>query len=128
MPALAERGAEREAVEGLLRAVTRTRRIVADCLSLIARLEPHIRPASGERDTLSRGGTEIKRLSADDVRDRLSEFERAYLASTGERLSSADFYARFCEGEFDDRFGMRWATFFEAAEQLVAGNGTPVRA
>jgi hypothetical protein len=119
LPALAERGAERAAVERRVREVLQhSRRLVADCLGLLGRLEPHVRPASGEPGTVKprTRGAHITRLSAEDVHDRLSEFERAHLATTGEQLSSAEFYVRFTAGEFDDRFGMRWATFYEAAE------------
>lgn len=49
-----------------------------------------------------------------DIQERLREFERAYEQATGERLSTAAFYDRFCAGEFDTRFGARWATYYEA--------------
>jgi hypothetical protein len=49
-----------------------------------------------------------------DIEERLREFERAWEQSTGERLSTAAFYDRFCAGEFDTRFGSRWATYYEA--------------
>ena len=49
-----------------------------------------------------------------DIEERLREFERAWEQSTGERLSTAAFYDRFCAGEFDTRFGARWATYYEA--------------
>jgi hypothetical protein len=49
-----------------------------------------------------------------DIQERLREFERAWEQSTGERLSTAAFYDRFCAGEFDTRFGARWATYYEA--------------
>jgi hypothetical protein len=44
----------------------------------------------------------------------LREFEQAWEESTGEHLSTAAFYDRFCAGEFDTRFGARWATYYEA--------------
>jgi hypothetical protein len=50
----------------------------------------------------------------DDIAERLREFEEAYEQATGERLSTAAFYDRFCAGEFDTRFGARWATYYEA--------------
>jgi DNA-binding LacI/PurR family transcriptional regulator len=49
-----------------------------------------------------------------DIEERLREFEQAWEQSTGERLSTAAFYDRFCSGEFDTRFGARWATYYEA--------------
>lgn len=49
-----------------------------------------------------------------DIAERLREFERAYEQATGERLSTAAFYDRFCAGQFDTRFGARWATYYEA--------------
>jgi hypothetical protein len=49
-----------------------------------------------------------------DIQERLREFEHAYEEATGERLSTAAFYDRFCSGEFDTRFGARWATYYEA--------------
>jgi hypothetical protein len=49
-----------------------------------------------------------------DLEERLREFERAWEHATGERLSTAAFYDRFCAGEFDTRFGARWATYYEA--------------
>jgi hypothetical protein len=49
-----------------------------------------------------------------NIEERLREFERAWEQSTGERLSTAAFYDRFCSGDFDTRFGARWATCYEA--------------
>jgi hypothetical protein len=49
-----------------------------------------------------------------DLEERLREFEHAWEQATGERLSTAAFYDRFCAGEFDTRFGARWATYYEA--------------
>ena len=49
-----------------------------------------------------------------DIEERLREFEHAWEKGTGERLSTAAFYDRFCSGEFDTRFGARWATYYEA--------------
>lgn len=49
-----------------------------------------------------------------DIENRLREYERAWEQATGEHLSSADFYERFCAGDFDTRFGTRWATYYEA--------------
>jgi hypothetical protein len=129
IPELAERGAEQRVIErGVGEAWTRARHILADCLGLLGRLENDVRGPSGRRRTVKgqSRGAQIKKLSSDDVRARLSEFERAHVATTGERLTSAEFYVRFCAGEFDDRFGMRWATFYEAAE-LAEQNGSAAR-
>jgi hypothetical protein len=49
-----------------------------------------------------------------DIEQRLREFEHAWEQATGEHLSTAAFYDRFCAGEFDTRFGARWATYYEA--------------
>ena len=49
-----------------------------------------------------------------DIEERLREFEHAYEQATGERLTTAAFYDRFCAGDFDTRFGARWATYYEA--------------
>jgi hypothetical protein len=117
VPALADRVADRAAVERTLDEVfSASRRIVADCLRLIGRLEPHVRGPSGRRGTFKPRGAEITKLSANDVFDRLAEFERAHAATTGEQLSSEEFYSRFTAGDFDDPFGARWATFYEAAQ------------
>jgi hypothetical protein len=102
-------------VEDVSRAVSRK---LADLLAAIARLETRVRAASGDSATVTETaeGATIKKLSADDVRDRLYQFERAYAAATGEALSSARFYERFTAGEFDNRFGLRWACFYEASQ------------
>lgn len=49
-----------------------------------------------------------------EIEDRLREFERAWEQATGEHLTTAAFYDRFCAGDFDTRFGSRWATYYEA--------------
>jgi len=56
----------------------------------------------------------ITRLSRADLEQRLREFERSYTVTTGEQLSSADFFERFRAGEFDSLFGMRWAGHWRA--------------
>jgi hypothetical protein len=59
-----------------------------------------------------------------DIEERLREFERAWEQSTGERLSTATFYDRFCAGDFDTRFGSRWATYYEATlARPASGDG-----
>jgi hypothetical protein len=59
-----------------------------------------------------------------DLEERLREFERAWEQSTGERLSTAAFYDRFCAGDFDTRFGTRWATYYEATlARPASGDG-----
>jgi len=59
-----------------------------------------------------------------DIEERLREFERAWEQSTGERLSTAAFYDRFCAGNFDTRFGARWATYYEATlARTATGEG-----
>jgi aromatic ring hydroxylase len=57
-----------------------------------------------------------RRTRKTDIQERLREFELAWEQSTGERLSTAAFYDRFCAGDsdFDTRFGARWATYYEA--------------
>ncbi len=98
------------------------RRVISDCVRLLGQLDDRLENwlrASGRGGTVAgkTRGHEIKKLSAEDVDQRLTQYERAYAAATGERLTSDDFYARFTAGEFDDRFGMRWATFYEAAQR-----------
>ena len=63
---------------------------------------------------VSRRAATFRTARGTDIQERLHEFERAYEESTGERLSTAAFYDRFCAGEFDTRFGARWATYYEA--------------
>jgi uncharacterized membrane-anchored protein YhcB (DUF1043 family) len=77
------------------------------------------RTADGARTMVAKDAAsrpnEVKRMSHKDIEQRLREFERAWAKSSGEQLSSDDFYKRYCSGEFDSRFGMRWATYFEVA-------------
>jgi hypothetical protein len=82
----------------------------------------HVRTLLRKMGSTGRVGGDhvIERLSEQDVRQRLHDFERAHEAATGEYLDSAEFYDRFCTGEFDNTFGARWATCFEAI-QLRAG-------
>jgi hypothetical protein len=56
----------------------------------------------------------IKRLTLDDLEQELREFERVHRHTTGEDLTSEDFFARFCQGEFDTPFGMEWADYWRA--------------
>lgn len=62
----------------------------------------------------SRAGTARRTRRPTDIEEQLREFEQAYEQATGERLTTAAFYDRFCAGEFDTRFGARWATYYEA--------------
>jgi hypothetical protein len=62
----------------------------------------------------SRGRLAGRGRRGTDLEERLREFEHAWEQATGERLSTAAFYDRFCAGEFDTRFGARWATYYEA--------------
>jgi hypothetical protein len=59
------------------------------------------------------------RITRSEIAARLREFERIWAKSSGEKLTSAAFYERFCAGDFDTRFGAKWATYYEAAQ---AGN------
>src|SRR5713101_8104769 len=108
---------ERTTVErGLDEALVIARRAMAEFARVLGDLRKEIAGATDRLGTVA-GETRrpaIKKLSSEDVFDRLSEFERTHKATTGERLSSDEFYARFVTGEFDDRFGARWATFYEA--------------
>jgi hypothetical protein len=70
-----------------------------------------LRLANASRSAAAR---RITRGKDDAIAERLREFEEAYEQATGERLSTAAFYDRFCAGEFDTRFGARWATYYEA--------------
>ena len=58
---------------------------------------------------MSATDVKITRLSKADIERRLREFERTHKIATGEELSSAEFFERFKQGEFDSLFGMRWA-------------------
>jgi hypothetical protein len=51
----------------------------------------------------------IHRLRLAELEQELREFERAHKRATGEELSSEEFFARFCRGEFDTLFGIKWA-------------------
>jgi hypothetical protein len=113
VPELMER---RRSENGLEDAWTAFRRLAAGCYQLIQEELRHVRASGGGVTVVKRRPPEITKLSIDDVLERLASFERAYAATTGERLSSEDFYARFTAGHFDDRFGARWATFYEAAQ------------
>ncbi len=64
----------------------------------------------------SRTAATARATRTTDIQERLREFERAWEQATGERLSTAAFYDRFCAGDsdFDTRFGARWATYYEA--------------
>lgn len=72
--------------------------------------------------------TRIRRLTETDIERALCEFEYAYEKSSGERLTSEAFYNRFCNGELDDRFAMRWAAYIEALSSIPSRAGTPARA
>jgi hypothetical protein len=103
--------------QGLEDALTAVRRAVAACYQLVRAEIRQTRWSSAEDVTVRvRRSPAITKLSTDDVSERLAAFERAHAATTGERLSSDDFYERFTAGEFDDRFGARWATFYEASQ------------
>jgi hypothetical protein len=112
VPELMER---RRNEHGLEDAWTAFRRLVAGCYQLIQEELRQVRPSGGSATVATRRPA-ITKLSTDDVLERLASFERAYAATTGERLSSEDFYERLSTGDFDDRFGARWATFYEAAQ------------
>ena len=58
-----------------------------------------------------------------DIEEKLRVFERAWEQETGEQLSTAAFYDRFCAGDFDTRFGARWATYYEATLARPAAAG-----
>jgi hypothetical protein len=49
-----------------------------------------------------------------DIEGKLREFERAWEQETGEHLSTAAFYDRFCAGDFNTPLGERWASQYEA--------------
>lgn len=55
-----------------------------------------------------------RRTRTTDIDVKLREFERAWEQETGEQLSTAAFYDRFCAGDCDTRFGASWATYYEA--------------
>lgn len=66
---------------------------------------------------MTRTAVEIKRLSREDIEQRLREYERTHALGTGESITSAEFYDRFRQGELDSLFGMRWAGYVRALER-----------
>lgn len=48
------------------------------------------------------------------LRALLLRMEDTYRETFGARLSSADFYERYCDGEFDEPWAMAWSTYYEA--------------
>jgi hypothetical protein len=56
------------------------------------------------------------------MESRLRVCEGAWEQITGEQLSTAAFYDRFCAGDVDTRFGARWAKYYEA---MLARPATP---
>jgi hypothetical protein len=80
---------------------------------ILLRLVDRSRAAASERATRTT-----------DIEEKLRAFERAWEQETGEQLSTAAFYDRFCAGDCDSRFGARWATHYEATlARPAAGAG-----
>jgi hypothetical protein len=63
--------------------------------------------------TVSRAACTARTERTSDI-EKLREFERAWERQTGEQLTTAAFYDRFCAGDFDTQFGERWAGYYEA--------------
>lgn len=69
---------------------------------------------------MSRTQVDIKHVSRTEIEQRLREYERIHARASGEQVSSEDFFRRFKSGEFDSRFGMRWAGYVRALERATA--------
>lgn len=61
----------------------------------------------------SRAAPLRRAIRARYIENRLRRFERAWERATGERLTTAAFYDRFCAGEIDTPFAVRWAKYYE---------------
>ena len=57
---------------------------------------------------------EIIHLDGAGICLALRKLEGAHTATTGEQLTSPDFYARYCAGSIDTHFAAIWASFYEA--------------
>jgi hypothetical protein len=64
---------------------------------------------------VSRTAVTERTVGTGDIEERLREFERAWERETGERVTTAAFYDRFCAGEFDTKLGKSWAECYETA-------------
>jgi hypothetical protein len=64
---------------------------------------------------VSRTAVTERTVGTGDIEERLRKFERAWERETGERLTTATFYDRFCAGEFDTKLGESWAECYETA-------------
>lgn len=64
--------------------------------------------------------TQPKRISRREIEQRLREFERTHRLATGEALSSAEFFERYKQGEFDSLFGMEWAAYWRALSRMTS--------
>lgn len=62
----------------------------------------------------SRAAPTRRPTRASHIEKRLREFERAWERETGERLTTAAFYDRFCAGEIRTRSAASWAKYYEA--------------
>jgi hypothetical protein len=60
----------------------------------------------------------IYSLGLGDIERALSRFEEQFASRTGESLSSDEFYARYERGEFDNPFGIAWATLVEVSRTV----------
>ena len=62
----------------------------------------------------SRAAPTRRATRASHTEKRLRKFERAWKRETGEHLTTAAFYDRFCAGEIETRSAARWAKYYEA--------------
>jgi len=52
-------------------------------------------------------------LDANGVAELLASFEDLWASRHGERITSAEFYARYSAGQMDSQFAMAWASYYE---------------
>jgi hypothetical protein len=60
----------------------------------------------------------ITKLDRPQIAELLLTIEDIWAEHSGGRLSSAEFYSAYCEGQHDSPFFMAWATYYEAYRRL----------
>ena len=59
-----------------------------------------------------------RKLDREDVAAMLLTFEDTWAETTGERITSTEFYERYAAGEFDSILAMAWASHYEVYRQF----------
>jgi hypothetical protein len=109
------------------RAFEFARRAAEEIAAEVTALTERLRSIGSVGAEAPRATKEPVRMTESDIDKRLREFERTWTRSSGETLTSEAFYARYCSGDFDTRFGALWATYYEAATELrAAGSRQPM--